>query len=436
MKKMISSTIVLLCLLYLVPNLAFGDGDVCSDPANLTFNCDMNTFSDHSSPGQTRVVADGWWFWVESGNPAIDQGQDSPVPPSQRIWSDGGNFRAGIYQVVRDLTPGTTYIAGVGWVPYTAPSGSIMRQIGLDPMGGTDPNGPNVVWGPEDWKFSRFTNLEVRAVAASSEMTLFIRIYNPASHGADQVFIDGAWLKQDTSVPARPVATPTLAPSPTATPPPGPTPIPATARDCLFFDQTGGGKGGYSVCDNEQARFRTAFETWGLQKIGYPISRRYWRDGFMTQAFQKAMMQWRPESGSVVLVNIFDDLHNQGYDDTLLATRQTPKQLPAGWDGDRTFDEIVVRRQGLLDIRPALSATYFASNDPLTFYGLPTSEIQDMGNHYAIRLQRAVLQEWKEDVPWARLGEVTIANGGDIAKELGALPAGALVPESGLAPSP
>ncbi|MGB0386154.1 MAG: WD40 repeat domain-containing protein [Ardenticatenaceae bacterium] len=199
--------------------------------------------------------------------------------------------------------------------------------------------------------------------------------------------------------------------------------------DCLFFAETGGEEGGFLVCDDDYARFRAAFEGWGLQKIGYPISQRYYHDGFVTQAFQKAIMQWRPDGNYVALVNIFDDLHNAGFDDTLLSVRQTPHQLPAGWDGDIPFDEVVKKRQALLEVRPALQETYFASSDPLTFYGLPTSDVVDMGNHYAIRLQRAVLQEWKEQVPWAKEGEVTIANGGDIAKELAALPGHALIPE-------
>ena len=199
---------------------------------------------------------------------------------------------------------------------------------------------------------------------------------------------------------------------------------------CLFFTETAGGQGRFSVCDDADANFRAPFEQWGLQKIGYPISRRYVRDGFVTQAFQKAIMQWRPESNRVVLANIFDDLHNNDFDEILLSARQTPKQLPDGWDGDISFSEVVSKRQALLDMRSALRITYFASPDPLTFYGLPTSKVQDMGNHYAIRLQRAVLQEWKEDVPWAKEGEVTIANGGDMAKELGALPADALIPEA------
>jgi hypothetical protein len=33
-----------------------------------------------------------------------------------------------------------------------------------------------------------------------------------------------------------------------------------------------------------------------------------------------------------------------------------------------------------------------------------------------------VFQEWKEDVPWAKAGQVTVALGGDIAKEAGILP--------------
>lgn len=205
----------------------------------------------------------------------------------------------------------------------------------------------------------------------------------------------------------------------------------APINNCLFFTETAGGHGGFTVCDDEQARFRSAFQNWGLQNIGYPISQRYARDGFVTQAFQKAIMQWRPESNTVALVNIFDDLHNAGFDETLLRVRQTPPQLPADWDDPGlSFNQIIQRRQALLNTRPALRRTYFASTDPLNFFGLPTSEVIDMGNHYAIRLQRAVLQEWKENVPWARAGQVTIANGGDIAKELGALPSEALVPSS------
>jgi len=227
--------VVAFFLLVVGTRTATADGDRCADPRNLTINCDFNTFSDYSTEGSRRVVGNGWYFWVEEGNPAFEHGEDSPVPPSQQIWSDGGNFRVGIYQVVNNLTPGATYIAGVGWVPYTSPNGTIMRQVGIDPYGGTNPTSPTVIWGPEDWQFSRFTNLEVRAVAQATSITMFIRVYNPVSHGADLVFIDGANLIQDTNVPIVPVlpaGAPTNTPVPPTPEPPPPTntpePIPPT----------------------------------------------------------------------------------------------------------------------------------------------------------------------------------------------------------------
>ena len=205
-------------------------------------------------------------------------------------------------------------------------------------------------------------------------------------------------------------------------------PAAQTATRCTIFTETGGGVGGYTVCDDEQARFLSAYEHWGVTRIGYPISRRYHHDGFVTQAFQKAIMQWRPDSGTVNLVNIFDDMNRAGLDDMLNMARQTPRQLPAGWDQEQSFERVTAARQALLAARPAFQTSYFAADDPLTFYGLPTSHVEDMGNHYAIRLQRTVLQEWKEPVPWAAAGEVTVANGGEIARALGLIPQEALEP--------
>ena len=203
---------------------------------------------------------------------------------------------------------------------------------------------------------------------------------------------------------------------------------------CLFFTETGGGLGGYSVCDDTHADFRTAFEQWGLGQVGYPISRRYTHDRFVRQAFQKVIMEWQPKAARVTFVNIFDELHQAGFDKLLLDLYSVPLPLPDGSHkshvlGDLPLDQIIKKRQKLLDQRPALRKLYFASDDPLLFYGLPTSEVLDLGNHYAIRLQRALLQEWKEEVSWAKAGDVTVANAGDIAKELGTLPELALIPE-------
>ncbi len=233
-----------------------------------------------------------------------------------------------------------------------------------------------------------------------------------------------------TPAPVTPPSSGTVAPAPISSSTDLAPAITAGAR-CQFYTQTASGNGGYSVCDDANASFLTSFNRYGLQNVGYPISQRFKRDGFITQSFQKAVLQWRPESNSAAFVNVFDELHNRGLDQQLLQARQTPFQLPEGWEGANVpFQQAVTLRQALLNPRPALRSAYFAVSDPMTFFGLPTSEVKDMGNHYAIRLQRAVLQEWKENVPWARAGQVTVANGADIAKELGHFPASVLVAET------
>ena len=74
----------------------------------------------------------------------------------------------------------------------------------------------------------------------------------------------------------------------------------------------------------------------------------------------------------------------------------------------------------------AIYSRYFGQINPHAVFGLPTSRVEDMGTHYALRTQRAVFQEWKETVPWAEQGQVTIVNGGAIAKQLGRIPEPAL----------
>ena len=182
---------------------------------------------------------------------------------------------------------------------------------------------------------------------------------------------------------------------------------------------------GYSVTDSEGIPFWDTWQRLGLENVGYPISGRYiWR-GLVTQAFQKTIFQWQPGKG-VYFVKAFDELHAAGYDDELRRRWSIPRRLgslepalPVQIQGElreELREEIHRSRLALLDANLAIKARYYASPDPLLQYGLPTSRVEDMGNHYAIRTQRTVLQQWKEDVPWAKAGEVTIANGVDIAK--------------------
>ena len=210
--------------------------------------------------------------------------------------------------------------------------------------------------------------------------------------------------------------------------------------DGHFFKETSGERfqrkdAGFAVTNADGIPFWDTWQRLGLENVGYPISHRYMWRGFVTQAFQKAIMQWQPGKG-VFFVNIFDEMHDAGRDNVLRSRYATPHQLEDSFDASLSvehreeipesvqndlqemhWESIKERRLALLDANPAIKERYYAAPDPLLLYGLPTSRVEDMGNHYAIRTQRTVFQQWKEDVPWAKAGEVTIANGGDIVKK-------------------
>lgn len=201
-----------------------------------------------------------------------------------------------------------------------------------------------------------------------------------------------------------------------------------------FFTQTGSADGnlGFGVVDDGEARFWSEFQRLGgVQGVGYPLSHRFQWDGFLVQVMQKGVLQWRPEVGRAYFVNVFDQLASAGKDDWLLSFRSTPRPLPADFDAGKNWSQVVAARLALLDANPAIKAKYNAVPDPMNLYGLPTSRVVDNGDHYVIRLQRAVIQQWKVAVPWAAAGQVTIGNGGDISVQAGIISGTALQPEAG-----
>lgn len=198
-----------------------------------------------------------------------------------------------------------------------------------------------------------------------------------------------------------------------------------------FYTQTSNAPGisGYAVTDTATARFYSEFQRLGgVDVVGYPISNRFSWDGFETQAFQRLILQWHPDTGSVQFVNVFDRMHEAGQDTWLFEEKQVPRQASYN-DLGKEFSQVVAERLALLDDNPAIKQVYFsAPADPVAFNGLPTAPIQDLGNVIVLRAQRVVLQQWKVNTPWAKAGDVTIANGGQVALEAGLLPADALKP--------
>jgi hypothetical protein len=216
-----------------------------------------------------------------------------------------------------------------------------------------------------------------------------------------------------------------VAPAPASEEPPANLPLDHEIPGGWFYTQTAGrdGIGGFAVTDEGGIRFWGEFKRLGgVQAVGYPVSRRFKQKGFTVQAFQKGILQWRPEIGQAWFTNVFDELSEAGKDDWLLSQRSTPRPLNASIDDGKAWAQVIAGRLAFLAPQLAIKQRYGAVSDPMTFFGLPTSKVEDQGNHWAVRLQRAVIQLWKVDVPWAKAGQTTVANGGDVAKEAGLLP--------------
>ena len=220
-------------------------------------------------------------------------------------------------------------------------------------------------------------------------------------------------------------------------------PAPTNAAEPLDFAVPGGwfypqasGRGdtrwGFRITDEGGVRFWSEFQRLGgVSAVGYPASSRFSGDGFTLQATQKFILQWRPEANQAWFLNIFDIMHDAGLDGWLLAVRQVPPPESTEPDAGLSWDQVKARHWAMLERNPAIQAAYWADPDPLNHFGLPMA-YADLGNVLVLRAQRAVFQQWKQDTPWARAGQITIANGGDVAKEAGLLPAEVVAPE----PSP
>lgn len=210
-----------------------------------------------------------------------------------------------------------------------------------------------------------------------------------------------------------------------------------------FYTQTNGrgseaprsGSGsGFGVTNDGGIPFWDAFQALGgVEALGYPVSRRFTLDGFTVQAFQKAVLQWRPDLGNqMAFLNTFDVLHDRGKDDWLEVYRQTPRPEDTAADSGLPWEQVVARHLAFLDrpVVPAALKQRFLSNPRwLDHYGLPVSVAEYPGS-VVVRAQRATFQYWKQDVPWAARGSVTVANGGDLAKEAGLWPWLASTPEN------
>ena len=193
---------------------------------------------------------------------------------------------------------------------------------------------------------------------------------------------------------------------------------------------------GYTMLDDGEAMMWSEFNRLGgWQALGFAASRRFVWHGLLSQASQRAILQWSPITGQVDFANVLDLMHDAGGDMDLWRLKQIP--LPIDLDeAGLPFETIAARRLAWLDSRPAIKDKYCnapGGADPVQLWGLPTSgavNVSDSGDEvYVLRTQRAAFQEWVGGADWAAPGQVTVVLAGDIAKEFNLLPTEATVPE-------
>lgn len=264
---------VLLCALVIAPTLfsltipfaprVLADGPCTTRGDNLTRN---GSITDGGYDTPHGVVANSWNAYLINGDwPAYDLADNESAngdiggSSSQYIHGDGTRFDAGIYQVVTNLQPGASYEFSVGWAAMLRDTGGgnntkvddqVIRRVGVDPYGGTDPTSQNMKWGPEvgtgsSGRSLNNADMRITFAAMSNQATVFVRVYNLSSSASDKVFFDVMCLLPRGDIPLvqlQPSATPT--PEATAVPPtqeipptrvpptrvpPTPTPAPPTA---------------------------------------------------------------------------------------------------------------------------------------------------------------------------------------------------------------
>jgi hypothetical protein len=131
---------------------------------------------------------------------------------SQLVFSSEA-YTAGLWQRVEGLTPGLGYgfTAAMLTIYETSAQppvdGTMIKQVGIDPAGGTDPSSPSIVWSEpngEDqaWDIDNRTAIFAQGPAA----TVFVRVSSlyPARDPSllNLSFLDSATLAQTASVSA------------------------------------------------------------------------------------------------------------------------------------------------------------------------------------------------------------------------------------------
>lgn len=258
----ISKALFLMCLVFAFINLS-----VFAQEDNLLTN---PGFEDPyiTIPGDPdMLVADGWTPWhnpreedMETFRNAQPQFRGT-APDGTRIRT-GGNAQVlfskflthegGVFQSISGISPNVEYLFSIYAYVWSndfddeesrqlsANPGGITVQVGIDPLGGTDPNSNNIVWSIPVEQYDAYRQYSVSARAASEFITVWVRTQIAFPQANNFIYLDDASLTVSldqgivTDVPVTdevPLATNTPAPTNTEASVGDPTPTPEGATN-------------------------------------------------------------------------------------------------------------------------------------------------------------------------------------------------------------
>lgn len=210
---------------------AYAQGPCTTRSDNLTRNGSVTDGGYDTAHG---VVANSWNAFLINGEwPAFDLADNESAngdiggSSSQYVHGDGTRFDSGIYQIVSGTQPGASYEFSVGWAAMLRDTGGgnntkvddqVIRRVGYDPIGGTDPQSQNVHWGPEvgtgsSGRSLNHPDMRITFKAESNQVSVFVRVYNLSTSPSDKAFFDVMCLLPRGDIPVQ-----TVPPSATATP--------------------------------------------------------------------------------------------------------------------------------------------------------------------------------------------------------------------------
>lgn len=227
LRRFTASLFLTLIIIFLLPLSVLAAMNLLT---NSGFNDPFNDIPGRIWNSQPEKIADGWQpfyiaantykgdsnapklHWLSSQQfAAAFGGYDYHIEGNraQNLWSSY-KFDAGVYQQISvaaskaygfDIAM-TTYWRGPG---YADSNGIMVKQVGIDPTGGTDPTSPNIIWSDPDSNDKAWVYMDIGATALNTTITVFAKVQAPENNSVnhtdlDMVYFEAAHVAETSAI--------------------------------------------------------------------------------------------------------------------------------------------------------------------------------------------------------------------------------------------